>query len=99
MKTNKYAYKGKIIVSLNFEFRFGSNKVKERKMSTIWEMILDGFEDPILQILIFAAVISIVIGVGQRGAEGLIDGASILFTVLIITSVNTSNNYVNEKQF
>ena len=51
------------MVPLNFEFRFGSNKVKERKMSTIWEMIFDSFEDKILQILIFAALISIIIGV------------------------------------
>lgn len=52
-----------------------------------------------LQILLLAALISIIIGVCERGAEGLIDGASILFTVLLITSINTSNNYVKEKQF
>lgn len=28
--------------------RFGSNKLKVRKMRTLWEMILENFEDTIL---------------------------------------------------
>lgn len=68
-------------------------------MSTILEMISEAFEDTILQILIAAAIISLIVGVIKDGWLGLIEGGSILAAVVIIVTITTANNYKKEKQF
>lgn len=60
---------------------------------------MEPFEDRILQILIAAAVVSLICGVAQHGWNGLIEGVSILLSICIIVSVTATNNYVKEKQF
>jgi len=64
------------------------------------ELILENFEDRILQILLIAATVAFVIGVAQHGwADGCIEGLSIFIAVIIIVTVTAGNNYVKEKQF
>jgi magnesium-transporting ATPase (P-type) len=60
---------------------------------------MDCFEDRILQILIAAAIVSLVVGVLQNGVHGLIEGVSILVSIVIIVSVTSVNNWIKEKQF
>lgn len=49
--------------------------------------------------MVVAAVVSIVIGLIKEGfPEGLVDGVSITIALLIITVVNSANNYVSEKK-
>jgi Ca2+ transporting ATPase len=63
-------------------------------------LILESFEDRILQILIIAATVSLVIGILQHGWEhGWVEGVSIYMAIVIIVSVTAGNNYVKEKQF
>ena len=67
---------------------------------TIWEMVMENFEDLTVQILCVAAVVSLVLGVLTEGWEhGWLEGVSILLAVVIITVVTTGNNYIKEQQF
>jgi magnesium-transporting ATPase (P-type) len=50
------------------------------------------------KILLGAAIVSIVIGVIKDGFAGLIDGLSILIALIIITAVNSINNYISERK-
>jgi len=58
---------------------------------------MEPFEDRILQILVFAAIVSLIVGVIQNGWYGLIEGTSIILTILIVATVTAGNNYVKEK--
>lgn len=61
---------------------------------------MENFEDQTIQILCFAAVASLVLGVASHGwAEGWLEGVSILLAVTIITVVTAGNNYMKEQQF
>ena len=63
-------------------------------------MVLENFEDPMLQILCIAAAVSLVLGIATEGlAHGWIEGFSILLAVIIITVVASGNNYMKEQQF
>lgn len=80
--------------------RYGSNKQQPRKIKTLWELVIENFEDTILQILCVAAVVSLAIGVWKDGwAHGWIDGSSIMLAIVIITAITAGNNYIKEKQF
>ena len=50
-----------------------------------------------LQVLIVAAIVSLIIGIAQNGISGIVEGASILVAILIILFVTVSNNLVKEK--
>jgi Ca2+ transporting ATPase len=66
----------------------------------LFELILENFEDRILQILLLAATVSLVIGVYKSGwAHGWVEGLSIFIAVFIIVTVTAGNNYIKEKQF
>ncbi len=49
--------------------------------------------------MIVAALVSLVVGIIQHGWGGLIEGGSILASIVIIISVTATNNWVKEKQF
>lgn len=68
-------------------------------MSSFWDLIIENFNDRILQILIAAAIVSLICGVIEHGWGGLIEGTSILISIVIIVMVTATNNYVKEKQF
>jgi P-type Ca2+ transporter type 2B len=62
------------------------------------ELVLENFEDRILQILLMAATLALIIGVVQHGwRSGWVEGTSIFFAVTVIVSVTAGNNYVKEK--
>jgi len=80
--------------------KYGENKKRPPKIRSLCELILENFEDRILQILIIAASVSLVIGIWKEGWEsGWIEGSSIYLAIIIIVSVTSGNNYIKEKQF
>jgi P-type E1-E2 ATPase len=90
----------KIYISSLLITRYGTNTKRLPKIRTLWELILEPFEDKILQILLVAATVSLIIGVIQHGwSHGWIEGTSIYLAVTIITAVTAGNNYIKEKQF
>ena len=60
---------------------------------------MENFEDKINQILLVAAIVSVIIGLIKEGfPEGLVDGISIALALIIITVVSSFNNYVSERK-
>ena len=79
---------------------FGSNARKPPTIKTVWELIKECFEDDMLQLLLLAALVSLIVGVINDGFKnGWIEGTSIFLAVAIITVVTTTNNYAKQKQF
>lgn len=62
-------------------------------------MFLESFQDATLIVLIVAAVVSFVVGLIEDPAKGWIEGAAILFAVLVVAVVTATNNYNKESQF
>lgn len=61
---------------------------------------MENFEDEMLVILCWSAVVSLILGIATEGlAEGWLEGASILIAVVLIISVTSGNNYIKEQQF
>ena len=80
--------------------KYGSNEPILKEPLTLYEIIMDNFEDPTMRILVAAAAVSLVLGVMSEGyAKGWIEGTSILVAVVIVVGVGSFNNYVKEQQF
>ena len=78
---------------------FGENSFPPPHIKSLWELVLDNFDETINQILCAAAVVSIIIGVIREGfPQGMIEGTSILIALVIIIVVNSANNYASERQ-
>lgn len=79
---------------------WGDNQPIIKPPPTIFDLIMENFEDEMLKILCISAVVSLVLGIATEGlAEGWLEGASILLAVIIIVTVTSVNNYLKEKQF
>ncbi|KAL4469987.1 hypothetical protein ABPG73_016723 [Tetrahymena malaccensis] len=79
---------------------FGENIRIQKEPKTLFEMIIDCFEDLMLQILCLASLVSTTIGILEDGlAKGWMEGATILIAVCIIVSISAGNNYIKEQQF
>lgn len=60
---------------------------------------MENFEDFINQLLLAAAVVSIIIGLIKDGfPNGLIEGVSICIALVIIITVTSGNNWISERQ-
>jgi len=76
----------------------GANAFKPPEIKSLWELIMENFDDPINVVLCVAAVVSIIIGLIREGfPEGLTEGASIMIALVIIFVVNSANNYASER--
>lgn len=85
-------------LGINSGNRYGTNTKRLPKIRTLCELILENFEDKILQILLLAAFVSLVIGIINDGwAHGWVEGTSIFIAIFIIVSVTAGNNYAKEK--
>ena len=79
---------------------FGINMFPEAPMKGFWVLFYESFQDPVLLILIAAAIVSLGIGIWENGAEeGWIEGGAILIAVLLVASVTAGNDYTKELQF
>jgi Ca2+ transporting ATPase len=78
---------------------YGPNSFPPPEIKTIMELILENFEDRINQVLLGAALVSLVIGLYKEGfPTGLIEGTSIAIALVIICSVTSVNNWFSEKR-
>jgi Ca2+-transporting ATPase len=78
---------------------YGTNMFPPPYLKSIYELIMENFEDRINQILLGAAIVSIAIGLYREGSiYGLIEGTSICIALVIIVSVTSVNNYYSEKR-
>jgi len=77
----------------------GSNSMPSSPRKTFMELFIETFDDTILQILIVAAVVSLVIGLYDDPATGYVEGLAILAACLIVSVVTALNDYQKESQF
>lgn len=78
---------------------FGKNYFQPPHLRGIWELIMENFNDFINQVLLGAAIVSVIIGEIQHpGLKGLLEGTSIMVALSIIIVVTSANNYVSEKR-
>jgi magnesium-transporting ATPase (P-type) len=60
---------------------------------------MENFDDPINVILLIAGIVSMTINLIQEGwPKGIIEGVSIIISLMIIITVNSGNNYMSEKR-
>jgi Ca2+ transporting ATPase len=80
-------------------FRYGKNFFPPPEIKTLFELIMENFDDFINRVLLVAALVSIIIGLIQHGyPKGLTEGVSIMFALVIIITVTSGNNYISEKR-
>lgn len=79
--------------------RFGANKFPSPPMTSWLELFVDALKDPIIVVLIFASIISLVVGLIEDPHDGWIEGTAIMIAILIVATVTASNNYNKELQF
>jgi len=78
---------------------YGKNEFPEPPFEGFWAQFFETFQDPILIILIIAAVVSFAVGLSEDPSTGWIDGISIVIAILLVAFVTAGNNYNKELQF
>jgi magnesium-transporting ATPase (P-type) len=79
---------------------FGENKVEQEPQDSLLKLMWEALQDPTLIFLTCAAIFSLFIGVFiEQRPLGWLEGAAILFAVLVVVTVGAVNDYQKEKQF
>jgi Ca2+ transporting ATPase len=79
---------------------WGDNAEITQEVYGFWHFVWDALQDKMLQILLLAALISLIIGIIQEGlSKGWIEGTSIFFAVFIVVSISSWINYSKDQQF
>jgi Ca2+ transporting ATPase len=80
--------------------KYGDNSYPEVEERNFLEFVQESLEDEMLRVLIYAAVVSLAIGIAHDGfRRGWMEGAAILFAVVVVVLISAGNNYSKEKQF
>jgi len=78
---------------------YGSNAFIPPNIKTLYELVMENFEDFINIVLLAASVVSLAIGLIKEGfPEGMIEGTSIIIALFIIIVVNSGNNWISEQK-
>ena len=81
---------------------YGTNVVKKLPPKSFWRILWNTANDPLLWILCFSATIATTFGLvftEQRENKEWVEGIAIWFTVLVIVSIGTYNDYKQEIAF
>lgn len=78
---------------------FGPNSLPSTPRKSFWQLFVDTFDDATLQILIVAAVVSLIIGIYDNPSTGYVEGCAILAACLIVSVVTALNDHQKETQF
>jgi Ca2+-transporting ATPase len=81
---------------------YGTNVVKKIPPKTIWRILWNTVNDPLLWILCFSATIATTFGLvftEQRENNEWVEGVAIWITVAVIVSIGTYNDYKQEMTF
>lgn len=87
--------------------RYGVNALPPVEKQTFMDFVKETLEDRTMQILIGAAVVSLILGLTTPDprtgeidrATGWVEGAAILLSVVIVTLVSAVNNFQKQEQF
>jgi len=85
---------------------FGENDREVFEETPLWKFLLDPFKDPILMLLVFASLFSMVLGLikesiheGHFNFAGAYEGLAILIAVVVVDCVTAYNNWKKEQEF
>mmetsp|Transcript_39 Transcript_39/g.80 ORF Transcript_39/g.80 Transcript_39/m.80 type:complete len:1082 (+) Transcript_39:405-3650(+) len=78
---------------------YGCNALPSSPRKTWFQLFVDSFDDETVQILIAAAIVSLLVGMYDDPKTGYIEGCAILAAVLIVSIVTACNDYQKETQF
>ena len=80
---------------------FGINKIFEEPPAPFIKFLKESLSELMIIILLSAAIIQIIIGlsIGNNKKTGWLDGASVLFAVFVVVSVESFTNWQKEKKF
>ncbi|CEG47521.1 calcium-translocating p-type pmca-type [Plasmopara halstedii] len=83
------------------EDMFGSNYIPPPKPKGLLELMWEAFQDMTIIVLTISGVLSVILAitVGDHPDTGWIEGACIIFAVLVVTLVTAVNDYQKEAQF
>ncbi|PYH80616.1 calcium ion P-type ATPase [Aspergillus uvarum CBS 121591] len=81
---------------------FGTNKLPEKRLKSIWELVFIAYNDKVLILLSIAAFISLAVGIPQSvrgiGVEW-VEGAAIIAAIFVVVIVGAANDWQKERQF
>jgi Ca2+-transporting ATPase len=80
-----------------FRKKFGTNIMTPPVREPVWRQYLKKFDDPIIQILLFAVAISVIISIIKGG--GFLDTIAIILAILLSTGISFFNEYRSSKEF
>ena len=80
---------------------FGINKIFEEPPAPFIKFLKESLSELMIIILLTAAIIQIIIGlsIGNDKKTGWLDGASVLFAVFVVVSVESFTNWQKERKF
>eukprot|EP00979_Chaetoceros_neogracilis_P018340 scaffold10574_cov280-Chaetoceros_neogracile.AAC.4 len=79
---------------------YGCNSLPSSPRKSWFQLFIDTMvDDETVQILIAAAVVSLIVGIYDDPTTGYIEGCAILAAVLIVSIVTATNDYQKETQF
>ena len=76
--------------------KFGANILTPPETEPWWKLYLEKFEDPVIRILIIAAVITIIVGVVDGS---YVEGIAIVIAILLATTLGFINEYRAQREF
>ena len=80
---------------------FGINKIFEEPPASFMSFLKESLSELMIVILLSAAIIQIIIGctISEQKKTGWLDGASVLFAVFVVVTVESFTNWQKEKKF
>ncbi|GLC43255.1 hypothetical protein PLESTF_000409400 [Pleodorina starrii] len=81
---------------------FGANQLAPVPLKSLLALIWDNLQDPILLLLIAAALVSTVLGAAipeQRRESGWVEGVAIWVAIAVVVLVSSFNDYSKDRQF
>jgi calcium-translocating P-type ATPase len=78
---------------------YGCNALPSSPRKTWFQLFVDSFNDETVQILIAAAIVSLLVGIYDDPTTGYVEGCAILAAVLVVSIVTACNDYQKETQF
>ncbi|MBR8827951.1 MAG: calcium-translocating P-type ATPase, PMCA-type [Gomphosphaeria aponina SAG 52.96 = DSM 107014] len=76
--------------------KYGANILTPAQREAWWKLWLEKFDDPIIRILIVAAIISIAVGVMD---DNYVEGLGIILAIILATTLAFINEYKANKEF
>eukprot|EP00286_Rhodomonas_abbreviata_P007986 CAMPEP_0181334288 /NCGR_PEP_ID=MMETSP1101-20121128/26162_1 /TAXON_ID=46948 /ORGANISM="Rhodomonas abbreviata, Strain Caron Lab Isolate" /LENGTH=1182 /DNA_ID=CAMNT_0023444219 /DNA_START=304 /DNA_END=3852 /DNA_ORIENTATION=- len=79
---------------------FGRNYVEPPPLTPFWRFCWEALQDPTLQFLVVAAVVSLTIGsIFEANCLGYLDGIAILCAVMVVVFVGAAQESAKQRQF